>query len=88
MSKQIIFDKIFTLPTVTVNQAYKKYISDHMAVSKAQAAERLADLVVAGKISIDDCIGQATAPSAHDTAKVDAAAQAASRAESVARDAL
>jgi len=88
MSRQIIFDKIFTLPTVAVNQAYKKYISDHMAVSKAQAAERLADLVVAGKISIDDCIGQVTAPSSHDTAKVDAAAQAASRAESVALDAL
>jgi MoxR-like ATPase len=88
MSKQIVFDKIFTLPTVAVNQAYKKYISDHMAVSKAQAAERLAELVVAGKISIDDCIGQVTAPSSHDTAKVDAAAQAASRAESVALDAL
>jgi MoxR-like ATPase len=88
MSRQIIFDKIFTLPTVAVNQAYKKYISDHMAVSKAQAAERLADLVVAGKISIDDCIGQAAAPSSHDTAKVDAAAQAAARAESVALDAL
>ena len=77
MNKQAIFDRLFALPTHPLLRAYAKHTNDISNVTKAKAAECLTDMIVAGRITFDDCIDKAAAPSAHDSAKVEAAAQVA-----------
>ena len=88
MNKQAIFDRLFALPTHPLLRAYAKHTNDISNVTKAKAAECLTDMITAGRITFDDCIDKTAAPSAHDNAKVEAAAQVAMRAESVALDAI
>jgi MoxR-like ATPase len=88
MSKQQTFDRIFALPIKDVLTAYAKRTGNTSPATKAAAAESLTTMIINGQISFDDLFETSAPAQAFDTSKVDAAAQAAGRAEQVALDAL